>query len=346
MADEPLSRVGKGDPITADWANAVADAINGRGASDPNANGTATPYGIMTPADVDTQMRAPDAQAMPFDAAIIREGSDGDALYMALPNAPDYVFDGAGVLSPSPAQTLGNAQSAWVRIEAVTNNTARYVSLAVTLPDSSTTPPIPPYWRLFVASSPTARPSWADPARPVVLLAGYNIAADDPSGTDTAPGDVPSLLKGLVQYHRGTVNLGDGSGETPDSECTANTTGQPGQSIQRWTGDEGDENNGALELFKFTDAAQISPGGSGAEHSTYFDSIFDFVVRDKQNTRWKVNYLKPSDIIGGTFSCVVDIGIADGYFYKDIATYELVGPRFREVTRARTNIFRVANCPA
>lgn len=210
MADEPLSRVGKGDPITADWANAVADAINARGASDPNANGTATPYGVMTPADVDTMMRAPDAQAMPFDAAIIREGAEGDALYMALPASPDYVFYGADALSPSPAQTLGDAQNAWVRIEAVTNNTARYVSLAVTLPDSSTTPPAPPGWRLFVASSPTARPGWADPEKPVMLLAGYNIAADDTSGADAVETDTPSLLKGLVQYHRGTVNLGGG----------------------------------------------------------------------------------------------------------------------------------------
>lgn len=209
MADEALARVGKGDPITADWANAVADAINARGASDPNANGTATPYGIMTPADVETMMRAPDAQAMPFDAAIIREGSDGDALYMALPNAPDYVFLGADTLAPSPAQTLGNATNAWVRIESVTNGTSRYVTLAVTKRESN--PPAPPYWRLFVASSPTSRPSWADPEQPVVLLAGYNIAADDASGTDTEAGDVPSLLKGLVQYHRGTVNLPDGN---------------------------------------------------------------------------------------------------------------------------------------
>lgn len=344
MADEPIARVGKGDPITADWANAVADAINGRGASDPNANGTATPYGVMTPAGVDTQMRAPDAQAMPFDAAIIREGSDGDALYMALPSGPEYVWLNGSPISPDSTQTVGTAQNAFVRLEAVTNGSARYAVLAFTPPDSTTTPPRPPFWKISVSSS-VARPSWADPTAPLVLLAGYNISADDTSGTDTAPGDVPSLLKGLVQYHRGEISLG-GGGETPDSECTANTTGQPGQSVQRWTGDEGDENNGALELFKFTDSAQISPGGSGAEHSTYFDSIFDFVVRDKQNTRWKVNYLKPSDIIGGTFSCVVDIGIADGYFYKDIATYELVGPRFREVVRARANIFRVANCPA
>ena len=219
MADEPLARVGKGDPITADWANAVADAINGRGASDPNANGTATPYGSMTPADVDTQMRAPDAQAMPFDAAIIREGSDGDALYMALPSGPDYVFYGADAVAPDAAQTMGTALNAWVRIEAVTNNTARYVSLGLTKPQSGSSSSQPPTWRLFVASSPTARPGWADPEKPVVLLAGYNIAADDPSGADTTETDTPSLLKGLVQYHRGTVNLGDGGGDDwlPDS---------------------------------------------------------------------------------------------------------------------------------
>lgn len=216
MADEALARVGKGDPITADWANAVADAINARGASDPNANGTATPYGIMTPADVDTQMCAPDAQAMPFDAAIVREGADGDAIYMALPSGPDYVWlDGAAV-APDSGQTMGTAQNAFVRIESVRNGTPRYVLLAFTPKDSSTTPPTPPMWRVEVAAT-VARPSWADPNAPLVLLAGYNIAADDTSGTDSAPGDVPSLLKGLVQYHRGGISLG-GSSWHADSE--------------------------------------------------------------------------------------------------------------------------------
>ena len=340
MADEPLARVGKGDPITADWANAVADAINGRGASDPNANCTATPYGIMTPADVDTQMRSPDAQAMPFDAAIIREGSDGDALYMALPNAPDYVFDGAGVLSPSPAQTLGTAQNAWVRIEAVTNDTARYVSLAVTLPDSSTTPPVPPGWRLFVASSPTARPTWADPTRPVVLLAGYNIAADDPSGTDTAPGDMPSLLKGLVQYHRGTINLGDANAERPDAECTANSAGKPGQSIERYNGGAGDENNGALQLFKFPDDGQMTISAS----ATSLDDLFDFIVRDKTATRRKVNYVKPSDVFAGTFTAVTAVGIANGYFFVEKTEFQYDGRKFTAGVPVRTNIFAVETC--
>lgn len=342
MADEPLARVGKGDPITADWANAVADAINARGAIDPNANGTATPYGIMTPADVDTMMRAPDAQAMPFDAAIIREGSDGDALYMALPSGPEYVWLNGAPISPDSTQAVGTAQNAFVRLEAVTNGSARYAVLAFTPPDSTTTPPRPPFWKIAVSSS-VSRPSWADPTAPLVLLAAYNIAADDTSGTDTAPGDVPSLLKGLVQYHRGEISLG-GGGETPDSECASGTGGEPGQSIQRWTGDEGDENNGALEVYRFTDPSTLDPGGSSAQSMDYFDDIFEFVVRDKRATRRRIHYLKPSDILNGSFEVVTNVGIANGYFFVEKTTVFFVAKRFIMGAPVRTNLFAVTTC--
>lgn len=337
--DSPLSPPQKGDPISAAWAGAITDAINARGTSDPNANGTATPFGTMLPADTETLMEAPGPQAMPFDAAIIREGADGDALYMALPNAPDYVFDGANAVAPSPAQTMGTAQNAYVRIEAVTNGTARYVSLALTPPDPSTTPPTPAYWRLFVAASPLSRPGWADPTKPVVLLAGYNIAADDSSGLDTAPGDVPSLLKGLVQYHRGTINLGEGAAEKLDTECTPVSPGsKPGQSIQRYYA-EGDENTGALQIYKFPDNERMTVGSSAT-----LDDLFDFVVRDKTATRPKVNYVLPSAILGGTFTAVTNAGIADGYFYIEKTTFTFTGNGFTAAAPVRTNIFQIENC--
>ena len=211
--DTPLPAPQKGDPITAAWATAIADAINARGTGDPNANGTATPYGTMLPANTDTLMEAPGPQAMPFDAAIIREGADGDALYMALPNAPDYVYIGKNAISPDSAQTVGNAQNAWTRIEAVTHGSARRVYLAFTPPQSGGGSP---GWRLFVSASATpSYPAWADKSRPLVLLAGYNIAADDSSGNNVAGGDTPSLLVGLVQYHRGAVYIGGGAQDDP-----------------------------------------------------------------------------------------------------------------------------------
>ena len=215
MADEPLSRVGKGDPITADWANAVADAINARGASDPNANGTATPYGTMTPADVDTQMRAPDAQAMPFDAAIIRDGGD-DEIWMAIPGGVDLVRLGSTPVPSLPEQTRGTAQNAWIKIADVTNGAERFAFLALGYPeDPNATQTLG--WRVFVDSSqnPENWPAWVDTSRPALLLASWNIAADDTSGTDTAAGDVPSLRKGLVQHHRGAATFGGGSAGTP-----------------------------------------------------------------------------------------------------------------------------------
>ena len=213
MADEPLPRVGKGDPITADWANAVADAINARGASDPNANGTATPYGIMTPADTETQMRAPDAQAMPFDAAIIRNGGD-DELWMAIPSGLDLVRLNAVAVDALPEQTKGDATSAWVKLEDVVNGSERFAFLAFGYPED---PNVAQElgWRVFVTNSqsPGNWPAWVDATRPALLLASYHIAADDTSGVDSAPGDVPSLRKGLVQHHRGAATFGGGTGD-------------------------------------------------------------------------------------------------------------------------------------
>ena len=205
MADEPLSRVGKGDRITADWANAVADAVNARGASDPNSDGTATPYGVMTPAEVDTQMRPPDAQAMAFDCVIVRSGAE-DFLWIALPDSPDYVYLQDRAISPDSAQTVGTAQNAFVQLEKVTNGTARgiYLAFAARTNEGSGEEEITG-WRVYADALGASRPEWASETAPVVLLASYNIAADDTSGEDTAPGDVPSLQLGLVQYWRGTV---------------------------------------------------------------------------------------------------------------------------------------------
>lgn len=211
MADEPLSRVGKGDPVTADWANAVADAINGRGASDPNANGTATPYGSMTPADVDTQMRAPDAQAMPFDAAIVRTGGD-DEIWMAIPSGIDLVRLGSEAVPALPEQSRGDATNAWVKIANLENGVERFAFLALGYPTTAGAAQNLG-WRVFVDSSqsPANWPAWVNTSYPAILLASWNVAADDTSGTDTAPGDVPSLRKGLVQHHRGAVTFGGGA---------------------------------------------------------------------------------------------------------------------------------------
>ena len=200
--DSPLAAPQRGDPITAAWASALTDAVNARGMSDPNANGTATPYGTMLPADVETTMEAPGPHAMPFDCVVATDASGDARLYCALPNVGGLVYLDGQDIGPDSSQTVGTAQNAFADLGLVVTGSARYIVLYFAQ-DANAGNDIK--WKVAVRTSSTARPSDAIVGAPVVLLALYNIAAEI-SGAASVAGDTPSLKDGLVQFHRGVLH--------------------------------------------------------------------------------------------------------------------------------------------
>lgn len=205
MSEHSISAPAKGDPITAAWAQAITNAVNGSQSSGEAPDSMRTPDGEMSPPACASLMETPSEQDMAFDCRIVRSGGE-DFLWIALPDAPDYVYLEENAISPDSAQTVGTEQNAFITLEKITNGTARgiYLAFAATK-DEQTGEETITGWRVYVDELGADRPEWASEYAPVVLLASYNIAADDTSGADTAPGDVPSLQKGLVQYWRGTI---------------------------------------------------------------------------------------------------------------------------------------------
>ena len=275
MSDEPLARVGKGDPITASWANAVADAINARGAAFPDANGWSTPYGLMLPAADETEMRAPQPLPPPFAVRLIDDADEGEFhAQVYVPESPEdaeVVFLGEAPCVPDlSAASIGG----WHDLgEVSADGNARYVVLGFKSDAHAR-----PTYDIRLQTSRRVAPQGCCPGLPVVPLARVCIPTPAASGEvydpDTGePTATPEQMRalssdggalGLVQYRAGALYIPDQGRRSLD--CVIAWIASGGAETQhvvfRLSGAEAVRINGVAVVFD-TSAMTALPGWTG-----------------------------------------------------------------------------------
>lgn len=195
----------KGDPITAEWAAQVASAANASANPPERTDAVSTPNGKATfVPGASFPNLGKHARIMAFDCVLYAEDGGSTGIYIALPSdVAGWVWLGDKAVPPSRSQTLGDEDSAFVRI-APAGTSPKFVYLGF----EGREEPDPEHegktkvtvtgWRVFAADSVGAREEWVAKGTPLVLLATAKI----PNGGD---GNPPALRVGLVQYHRGTI---------------------------------------------------------------------------------------------------------------------------------------------
>ena len=195
----------KGDPITADWAQKVAEAANAVPKTPEAVGSFASPFGSVTPAP-GLPMLGEWNERMPFDCQLFQPSGGGDlVLYCYLPSPGAFVFvDGEAVRYKSQVGTNTNP---WVSIGTVARATTTRLGLAFR-DDGAAAVGGRFKWELFLQTKSGALyPSGFTPAvaMPIVPIATMTIPADPAPGATTQV-DI-SGKTGLVQFQRGALNL-------------------------------------------------------------------------------------------------------------------------------------------
>lgn len=220
-----------GDPITAAWAADLAAAVNSAANPADRVGAVSSPFGKASPAP-GLPILGTAKMPMPFDCAIFRAaGESEDSLYIWLPDggAEYVVFDGKP-LGPAQGQSIGDADTAWVEVGAVTNAATRYVYLKFHTDANDEVDG----WEIEetgTAWNPQSGGTGLQQETPKILLAAYNIAADSPVPSAGTDNKWPSGKHGLVQYRHGTIEVGGGA-EILDTDISPGNP--PGESVNRY----------------------------------------------------------------------------------------------------------------
>jgi len=267
-----------GDPITAAWAAQIADAINSS-ANPPERDGSVlSPFGrAELPPLAKTGGTA--KMPMPFDCIIVRpQGASADKLYIWLPDVASgeyVVFDGKP-LGPAQGQNIGDADTAWVEVGAVTNAATRFVYLTFHTDANDEVDG----WEIeetATAWNPQSGGTGAQNEPPKVLLASYNIAADSPAPSAGTDNKWSSGKHGLVQFRHGTIELGSGGEVRLDTDESPGNP--PGESINRYKASQSDPDEGApLQLRQFHDTSDVLASVAGMDDTSGAQNADDFHV--------------------------------------------------------------------
>ena len=267
-----------GDPITAKWASDLAAAVNSCANPADRVGEVSTPFGKASPAP-GLPMLGSERMPQPFDVALFRdEGESADTLYIWLPDVASgeyVVFDGKP-LGPAQGQSIGDADTAWVEVGAVTNAATRFVYLTFHTDANDEVDG----WEIeetATAWNPQSGGTGAQNEPPKVLLASYNIAADSPAPSAGTDNKWSSGKHGLVQFRHGTIELGSGGEVRLDTDESPGNP--PGESINRYKASQSDPDDGApLQLRQFHDVTDVLASVAGMDDTSGAQNADDFHV--------------------------------------------------------------------
>lgn len=200
----------KGDPITAEWAQKVADAANAVPKTPEAPGAFSSPFGSVAPAP-EMPMLGTASPLRLFECRVVYNSStDKYDVYCCIPNIGilnNYrVFAYNTNVLRSSSQAQGTSSNPWVNVGSVAHN--KYWWLALCLEPPTNTDYHPAYrWRLAFqtyesyqggepANPPPTLPTWAWEQSPYLP-----IAYGQPGASALKPG-------GFIQLHTGIVLFG------------------------------------------------------------------------------------------------------------------------------------------
>ena len=296
MAEDSITPPAKGDPITADWARRVTEAVNAAqyGSGDPNT--LRTPDGTTAANPSPEMTGVPTELPLPFDCRLVWNSSQSKHhLFVCLPGVSQWATDGGygwvndsyvyadgRALAPwggNNAQTVGTATNAWVDYGAINSGVDyRLMLYGVLVATGASTVPSGPiayadsverFWRLVLVQGSSFAPPVAVTARwdfglESVCVARIHIPTSMELEGDGEVSSVESLLRGCAQFHRGTIIL-------PRKACVDADAGGA-QSLDRYAPPGGSPINSPTEVFELRNFAE---GGT----EVGFPNSFDIPVR-------------------------------------------------------------------
>lgn len=199
----------RGEPITAEWAANVADALNSTAEHPRSSGAIQSPFGIAEPPAA--QELAQGAPNMPFDCRLVwNDSTQTNHLFCFLPrvgatSGANYLVTLYGEDTRARnGQALGTTSNGWADLGEIAGSSRNWLTLQFTAPTNTDGTHLNTIsWGLWLNSgnAPTdASWAWTSNGRsmsPRIPIAFVYEATDNHAGN-----------RGLIQYHRGTVALG------------------------------------------------------------------------------------------------------------------------------------------
>lgn len=296
MAEESITPPAKGDPITADWARRVTEAVNAAQYGSGDQNTLRTPDGTTAANPAPEMTGVPTELPLPFDCRLVWNSAQSKHhLFVCLPGVSQwetdggygwanesYVYADGRALAPwggNNAQTVGTATNAWVDYGAINFGVDyRLMLYALQVGAGTTTEPSGPlatadsverFWRLVLVQGSAFAPPVAVSARwdfglESVCVARIHLPTSTEVEGDGEVSSVESLLRGCAQFHRGAIAL-------PRKACV-DADAQGAQSIDRYAPAPGSSVESPKEVFELRNFAE-------GETESSFPNSFDIPVR-------------------------------------------------------------------